>query len=52
MADSLGWDVVTCVKTVVLNMWVVTPLEVAYQISYISNIYIIIYNSSKITVMK
>lgn len=29
-----------------------TPLEIIYQISYISDIYIPIYNSSKITLMK
>lgn len=43
---------VTCAKTVVLNMWVVAHLRVAYQISYKSNIYIMIYYSSKSTVMK
>ena len=36
----------------VLNLLVVTPLGVTYQISCISDIYITIHNSSKITVMK
>lgn len=38
--------------TVVLNWWAMTPHKVAYQISCISNFYIMIYNSNKITVMK
>jgi hypothetical protein len=37
---------------VVLNLWVVTPLGVAYQMSYESYIFISIHNSSKIKVMK
>ena len=39
-------------KEVVLNLWVMTPLEITYQISCISSICIITDNSSKITVMK
>ena len=39
-------------RAVVLNLWVVTPLEVAYLISCISDIYIMIHNSNKIKVMK
>jgi hypothetical protein len=35
-----------------LNLWFATPLGVAYQISCVSNIYITLNNSSKITVMK
>ena len=35
-------------RTVVLNQWVVTPLWVTYQISYMSDIYITICNSSKL----
>lgn len=45
-------------STVILNLWVVTPLRshdpvtgVACQIPWISDIYIIIHKSSKITVM-
>ena len=43
----------------VLKLWVMTPVElhdiltgVPYQISCISDIYIMIHNSNKITVMK
>ena len=41
---SLLWSF----KTVVLNLWVGTPLRVACQISCVSDIYIMIHNSSKI----
>jgi hypothetical protein len=34
------------------NLWVMTPLGVAYQISYISDIYVMIHSSCKITVVK
>ena len=36
-------------KAVVLNLWVTTPFTVVYQISCISNIYIITHKSSKIS---
>jgi hypothetical protein len=36
----------------VINLWVVTPLRVAYQIYCISDIYITIHNSNKIGVLK
>jgi hypothetical protein len=39
-------------KLVVLNLWVVTPLEVICQISSISDIYVMIHNGSKITATK
>jgi hypothetical protein len=39
-------------RAAVLNLWVSTPLEVAYQISCIAAIHININNSSKFTVMK
>lgn len=35
-------------KTAFFNLWAVTPKEVVYQVSSISNIYITIYNNSKI----
>ena len=38
--------------TVVLNLWVLTPRGAIYQIPCISDIYIMIQNSSKITVME
>lgn len=41
-----------CSKAVVLNLWLATPLVVEYQKSSISDIYIIICNSDKITTMK
>ena len=34
--------------SVVLNLWVTTPLRIVYQISGISDIYITIHNSSRI----
>jgi hypothetical protein len=36
----------------ILNLWVMNPLESTYQISYMSDIYITIHNSSKIIAMK
>ena len=39
-------------KSVLLNQWVMIPLWVPYQIFCISDIYIIIHNNSKITVIK
>jgi hypothetical protein len=41
-------------NTVVLNLWVAQPLQdcVIRQISCLSDIYVMIHNSSKITVMK
>ena len=39
-------------RTVVLDLWVTTPFGVPYQISYVSDIYLMIHNSSTITVMK
>ena len=39
-------------NTVVLNLWVATPVGVSYQIYCISVIYIMIHNSGKITVTK
>ena len=42
----------TVLGPVVLNLWVMTPLGVSDQISCILDIYIMIHNSSKITVMK
>jgi hypothetical protein len=36
----------------VLNLWASTPLGVTYKLSGMSDIYIMIYESSKITVMK
>jgi hypothetical protein len=38
--------------TAVLNLWVMAPLELTYQIPYISGIYIAIHNHSKITAVK
>lgn len=38
-------------RSTVLNLWVDTPLGVAYLISYISDIYIAIYSNYKIKVM-
>ena len=38
----------SCPREAVLNVLVMTPLGVAYQISYISDIYIMTHNSSKI----
>jgi hypothetical protein len=38
--------------TMILSLWVDTSIGVTYQISCISDIYITIHNSSKITVMK
>jgi hypothetical protein len=40
------------VIAVFLNLWVMIPLGVKYQISCISGVYIMIHNSSKITGMK
>jgi hypothetical protein len=42
-----GW-----IKTLVLILWVMTHLGVANEISYISEIYILIYNSRKFEVRK
>lgn len=39
-------------KSEIPNLWVVTPLEVAYQIHYVLDIYVKIYNSSRITATK
>jgi hypothetical protein len=39
-------------RTVVLNLWVMTSLRVKYQLSCLSDTYIMIYNSSKVIVMK
>ena len=43
------WSLVVDSKAVVLNLSVTTPFTVAYQISCISNIYIITHKSSKIS---
>lgn len=37
---------------VALNMWVSAPIGVTYQISHISDIYITIHHTGKITIMK
>ena len=43
----------TCLpRPMVLNLWASTPLGVTYKLSGMSDIYIMIYKSSKITVMK
>lgn len=42
----------TASSIVVLNLWVVSPLEVTYQISCIADIYIMVQYSSKMTLMK
>lgn len=39
-------------KTIILNLWVVTPFGVSYQISWISDMLITIHNSRKIIVIK
>jgi hypothetical protein len=39
-------------RAAALSLWVTAPLGIAYWISYISDIYITIYNSSKIIVMR
>jgi hypothetical protein len=46
------WLSLSVTRTVVLNLWVSTHLGVAHQISCISDIYINIHNSNKITVIK
>ena len=44
------WD--TNIYSTVLNLWVVIPLGATYKIDCIADIYIMIHNSSKFTVMK
>lgn len=45
------FKVILTLRSTVLNLWVDTPLGVAYLISYISDIYIAIYSNNKIIVM-
>ena len=40
-------DWAECAKAAVFNLWVTNPLGVTYQLFYISDIYVMIYNSSK-----
>jgi hypothetical protein len=49
--DPQGLPIVSS-RPEVFNLWVTSPLGIAYQISCISDIYIIIYKSRRITVMK
>ena len=51
-SSTANHDVISSPVSAVLNLWVATPFEVTYQISYISEIYITNHNSSKIIVMK